>query len=131
MLAANADGLFPYTPPTNLLYGLREALVMLAEEGLEHVFARHRRHAEATRMAVRAWGLEVLCEDPARYSSSLTAVLVGAGDDADQVRRVALDRYDLSLGRGPRPARRDACSASGTWGRSTTSCWPARSAGSS
>jgi len=95
MLAANADGLFPYTPPTNLLYGLREALVMLADEGLENVFARHRRHAEATRLAVRAWGLEVLCEDPARYSSSLTAVLVGAGDDADQVRRVALDRYDL------------------------------------
>jgi alanine-glyoxylate transaminase/serine-glyoxylate transaminase/serine-pyruvate transaminase len=100
MLAANADGLFPYTPPTNLLYGLREALVMLADEGLEIVFARHRRHAEATRLAVRAWGLEVLCEDPARYSSSLTAVLVGAGDDADQVRRVALDRYDLSLGAG-------------------------------
>ena len=100
MLAANADGLFPYTPPTNLLYGLREALVMLADEGLENVFARHRRHAEATRLAVRAWGLEVLCEDPARYSSSLTAVLVGAGDDADQVRRVALDRYDLSLGAG-------------------------------
>jgi len=100
MLAANADGLFPYTPPTNLLYGLREALVMLADEGLEHVFARHRRHAEATRLAVRAWGLEVLCEDPARHSSSLTAVLVGAGDDADQVRRVALDRYDLSLGAG-------------------------------
>ena len=100
MLAANADGLFPYTPPTNLLYGLREALVMLADEGLENVFARQRRHAEATRLAVRAWGLEVLCEDPARYSSSLTAVLVGAGDDADQVRRVALDRYDLSLGAG-------------------------------
>ena len=100
MLAANADGHFPYTPPTNLLYGLREALAMLAEEGLENVLARHRRHAEATRLAVRAWGLEVLCEDPARYSSSLTAVLVGAGDDADQVRRVALDRYDLSLGAG-------------------------------
>jgi alanine-glyoxylate transaminase / serine-glyoxylate transaminase / serine-pyruvate transaminase len=100
MLAANADGFFPYTPPTNLLYGLREALAMLAEEGLENVLARHRRHAEATRLAVRAWGLEVLCEDPARYSSSLTAVLVGADDDADEVRRVALDRYDLSLGAG-------------------------------
>jgi alanine-glyoxylate transaminase / serine-glyoxylate transaminase / serine-pyruvate transaminase len=100
MLAANADGLFPYTPPTNLLYGLREALAMLSEEGLENVFARHRRHAEATRLAVRGWGLEILCQDPARYSSSLTAVLVGDGDDADQVRRVALERYDLSLGAG-------------------------------
>ena len=73
---------------------------MLAEEGLEDVLARHRRHAEATRLAVRAWGLEVLCKDPARYSSSLTAVLVGAGNDADEVRRVALERYDLSLGAG-------------------------------
>ena len=100
MLAANADGHFPYTPPTNLLYGLREALAMLTEEGLENVLARHRRHAEATRLAVRAWGLEVLCQDPARYSSSLTAVLVGAGNDADEVRRVALERYDLSLGAG-------------------------------
>ena len=100
MLAANADGHFPYTPPTNLLYGLREALAILSEEGLENVFARHRRHAEATRLAVRAWGLEVLCQDPAGYSSSLTAVLVGDGDDADQVRRVALERYDLSLGAG-------------------------------
>jgi len=100
MLAANADGLFPYTPPTNLLDGLREALAMLSEEGLEHVFARHRRHAEATRLAVRAWGLEVLCQDPAGYSSSPTAVLVGDGDDADQVRRVALERYDLSPGAG-------------------------------
>ena len=100
MLAANADGHFPYTPPTNLLYGLGKALAMLAEEGLENVLARHRRHAEATRLAVRAWGLEVLCQDPARYSSSLTAVLVGAGNDADEVRRVALERYDLSLGAG-------------------------------
>ena len=100
MLAANADGHFPYTPPTNLLYGLREALAMLTEEGLENVLARHRRHAEATRLAVRAWGLEVLCKDPARYSSSVTAVLVGAGNDADEVRRVALERYDLSLGAG-------------------------------
>ena len=100
MLAANADGHFPYTPPTNLLYGLREALAMLTDEGLENVLARHRRHAEATRLAVRAWGLEVLCQDPARYSSSLTAVVVGAGNDADEVRRVALERYDLSLGAG-------------------------------
>jgi alanine-glyoxylate transaminase/serine-glyoxylate transaminase/serine-pyruvate transaminase len=100
LLAANADGFFPYTPPTNLLYGLREALAMLAEEGLENVFARHRRHAEATRRAVGAWGLEVLCEDPAEYSSSLTAVLVGEQHDADEVRRIALDRFDLSLGVG-------------------------------
>ena len=100
ILAANADGFFPYTPPTNLLYGLREALAMLAEEGLENVFARHRRHAEATRLAVRAWGLEVLCEDPAEYSSSVTAVLVGEPNNADEVRRIALDRFDLSLGVG-------------------------------
>jgi alanine-glyoxylate transaminase/serine-glyoxylate transaminase/serine-pyruvate transaminase len=100
MLAANADGFFPYTPPTNLLYGLREALALLAEEGLAEVFARHRRHAEATRRAVRAWDLEILCEDPAEYSSSLTAVLVGEAHDADQVRRIALDRFDLSLGAG-------------------------------
>jgi alanine-glyoxylate transaminase/serine-glyoxylate transaminase/serine-pyruvate transaminase len=100
ILAANADGFFPYTPPTNLLYGLREALAMLAEEGLENVFARHRRHAEATRLAVRAWGLEILCEDPAEYSSSVTAVLVGEPNNADEVRRIALDRFDLSLGTG-------------------------------
>jgi alanine-glyoxylate transaminase/serine-glyoxylate transaminase/serine-pyruvate transaminase len=100
MLAANADGYFPYTPPTNLLYGLREALALLAEEGLAEVFIRHRRHAEATRRAVRAWDLEILCEDPAEYSSSLTAVLVGEAHDADQIRRIALDRFDLSLGAG-------------------------------
>ena len=79
MLAANAKGVFPYTPATNLLYGLREALAMLHEEGLEQVFARHDRHAEATRRAVRAWGLELLCQDPREYSSSLTAVLMPDG----------------------------------------------------
>jgi len=100
MLAANAKGVFPYTPATNLLYGLREALAMLREQGLERVFARHARHAEATRRAVRAWGLEVLCQDPREYSSSLTAVLMPDGADADALRRLILERFDLSLGNG-------------------------------
>jgi alanine-glyoxylate transaminase / serine-glyoxylate transaminase / serine-pyruvate transaminase len=100
MLEDNAQGFFPYTPPTNLLYGLREALDMLFEEGLENVFARHDRHAEATRRAVRAWGLEVLCENPEEYSSSLTAVLVPDGYDADDLRRVILDNFNMSLGTG-------------------------------
>jgi alanine-glyoxylate transaminase/serine-glyoxylate transaminase/serine-pyruvate transaminase len=100
MLAANATGVFPYTPATNLLYGLREALAMLHEQGLERVFARHDRHAEATRRAVRAWGLEVLCQDPREYSSSLTAVLMPDGQDADALRRLILERFDLSLGNG-------------------------------
>ncbi len=100
MLAANANGFFPYTPATNLLYGLREALAMLMEEGLENVFARHDRHAEATRRAVRAWGLEVLCLDEREHSSSLTAVLVPEGVDADRLRRLILERFDLSLGSG-------------------------------
>ena len=100
ILAANVLGSFPYTPATNMLYGLREALVMLEEEGLEHVFARHGRHAEATRRAVRGWGLEVLCADEREYSSSLTAVLLPSGVDADAVRGVILDRFDVSLGTG-------------------------------
>lgn len=100
MLEANARGYFPYTPATNLLYGLREALAMLAEEGLEHVFARHRRHAEATRRAVAAWGLETVCLDPAEHSSALTAVMMPAGQDADRLRRIILDRFDMSLGAG-------------------------------
>jgi alanine-glyoxylate transaminase / serine-glyoxylate transaminase / serine-pyruvate transaminase len=100
MLAANAKGVFPYTPATNLLYGLREALAILREQGLERVFARHDRHAEATRRAVRAWGLEVLCQDPREYSSSLTAVLMPDGADADALRRLILERFDLSLGNG-------------------------------
>jgi alanine-glyoxylate transaminase/serine-glyoxylate transaminase/serine-pyruvate transaminase len=100
MLASNQSGWFPYTPATNLLYGLREAIVMLMEEGLENVFARHDRHAEATRRAVRAWGLEVLCANPAEYSSSLTAVVLPAGHDADRVRALILDHFDLSLGTG-------------------------------
>jgi alanine-glyoxylate transaminase/serine-glyoxylate transaminase/serine-pyruvate transaminase len=100
MLAANAKHVFPYTPATNLLYGLREALRMLQAEGLEQVFARHARHAEATRGAVAAWGLELLCRDQREYSSSLTAVLMPDGADADALRGLILERFDLSLGNG-------------------------------
>ena len=101
MIANGKNGYFPYTPATNLLYGLREALHMLLdEEGLEAVFARHQRHAEATRRAVRAWGLEVLALDPREYSASLTAVLLPAGHDADRVRKVILEAFDMSLGTG-------------------------------
>jgi alanine-glyoxylate transaminase/serine-glyoxylate transaminase/serine-pyruvate transaminase len=100
MLGPNRSGFFPYTPATNLLHGLREALALLMAEGLDNVFARHARHAEATRRAVRAWGLEILCADAARHSGSLTAVLMPPGHDADRVRAVALERFDLSLGTG-------------------------------
>ncbi len=100
ILKANKTGYFPYTPATNLLYGLREALAMLAEEGLENVFARHQRHGEATRRAVRGWGLEVLCLEPAEYSGSLTAVLMPAGHDADALRAKILAAFDMSLGTG-------------------------------
>ena len=101
MLANGKSGYFPYTPATNLLYGLREALKMLLdEEGLEAVFARHQRHAEATRRAVRAWGLEVFALDPREYSASLTAVLMPAGHDADRVRKLILEHFDMSLGTG-------------------------------
>ena len=101
MLSNGKSGYFPYTPATNLLYGLREALTMLLdEEGLDAVFARHQRHGEATRRAVRAWGLEVLAADPREYSGSLTAVLVPAGQDADRVRKVILEAFDMSLGTG-------------------------------
>lgn len=100
ILKANESGFFPYTPATNLLYGLAEAVDMLLEEGLDNVFARHDRHAEATRRAVRAWDLEILCVNPEEYSSSLTAVLMPAGESADAVRKVILDNYDMSLGTG-------------------------------
>ncbi len=100
MLRENAAGFFPYTPATNLLYGLREALHLLFEEGLPQVLARHARHAEATRRAVRAWGLEIVCREPAEYSNSLTAVLMPAGHDADALREAVLDRFNLSLGAG-------------------------------
>jgi alanine-glyoxylate transaminase/serine-glyoxylate transaminase/serine-pyruvate transaminase len=100
MIANGKSGYFPYTPATNLLYGLREALAMLEEEGLDNVFARHQRHAEATRRAVRAWGLEVLATNPAEHSGSLTAVLMPAGHDADRVRKIILEAFDMSLGTG-------------------------------
>ena len=100
MLRDNTAGFFPYTPATNLLYGLREALRMLDEQGLPNVFARHDRFAEATRRAVRAWGLEILCAEPREYSSSLTAVVMPAGHDADAFRKIALERFDMSLGTG-------------------------------
>src|SRR5688500_3257044 len=101
MLANGKGGYFPYTPATNLLYGLREALAMLLdEEGLDAVFARHQRHAEATRRAVRAWGLEVLALDPREFSGSLTAVLLPAGHAADRVRALILEAFDMSLGTG-------------------------------
>ncbi|MGH8713949.1 MAG: pyridoxal-phosphate-dependent aminotransferase family protein [Casimicrobiaceae bacterium] len=100
IIAMNRQGYFPYTPATNLLYGLHEAIDMLLAEGLPNVFARHDRHAEATRRAVRGWGLEILCRNPAEYSSSLTAIMVPEGCDADAFRRETLSRYDLSLGAG-------------------------------
>src|SRR5208282_4775445 len=100
ILASNRAGYFPYTPPTNLLYGLHEAIAMLLEEGLQAVFARHHRHGEATRRAVRAWGLEIVCRNPAEYSDSLTAILLPEGHDADALRRHVLDRFDMSLGTG-------------------------------
>lgn len=100
MLAANKNGFFPYTPSTNLLYGLRESIQMLLDEGLTNVFARHDRHAEATRRAVRAWGLEILCLNPEEYSSALTAVMMPAGHDADRLRDIILEHFDMSLGMG-------------------------------
>jgi len=100
MLEANKTGYFPYTPGTNLLFGLNEAVAMLLEEGLPNVFARHDRHAEATRRAVRAWGLEIQCAEPRHYSSSLTAVRVPQGHSADALRAAILDKYNMSLGNG-------------------------------
>ncbi|HVS23279.1 MAG TPA: aminotransferase class V-fold PLP-dependent enzyme, partial [Gammaproteobacteria bacterium] len=100
MLKANETGYFPYTPATNLLYGLRESLEMLSEEGLANVFARHARHGEATRRAVRAWNLEILCRDPKCYSPVLTAILMPAGHDADAFRKIVLEHFDMSLGQG-------------------------------
>lgn len=100
MLNMNESGFFPYTPATNLLYGLREALSMLTEEGLDNVFARHQRLAEAARRATTAWGLEILCKDAREFSQSLTAVRLPDGCDADQFRRVVLENFDMSLGNG-------------------------------
>ena len=100
MLPANKEGFFPYTPATNLLYGLAEAIDMLHEEGLERVFARHDRHAEGVRRAVKAWGLEIWCKEPKCYSSSLTAILLPTGHNADAFRKTALEHFDVSLGTG-------------------------------
>jgi alanine-glyoxylate transaminase/serine-glyoxylate transaminase/serine-pyruvate transaminase len=100
MIAANQSGFFPYTPATNLLYGLHEAIRMLQEEGLDNVFARHARLAEATRRAARAWGLDILCLDPQEYSNTLTALLMPEGHNADDLRRLILERFNLSLGTG-------------------------------
>jgi alanine-glyoxylate transaminase / serine-glyoxylate transaminase / serine-pyruvate transaminase len=100
IIEANKRGGFPYTPPTNLLYGLREALRMLDEEGLPNVYARHARHAAATRAAVQGWGLELLCADSRLYSNTLTAILMPDGHDADELRALILDRFDMSLGAG-------------------------------
>ena len=100
MIKINAGGFFPYTPATNLLYGLKEALAMLEEEGLDQVFARHQRLASACRAAVKAWGLEVLCENPAEYSPVLTAVLMPPSHDADRFRKIALEKFNISLGSG-------------------------------
>jgi alanine-glyoxylate transaminase / serine-glyoxylate transaminase / serine-pyruvate transaminase len=100
MLKTNEAGFFPYTPATNLLFALREALAMLREEGLDNVFARHARHAEATRAAVNAWGFDILCLDPREYSNVLTAVMTPLGYDADRLRGEILRHYDMSLGVG-------------------------------
>ncbi|MEX1082328.1 MAG: aminotransferase class V-fold PLP-dependent enzyme [Halofilum sp. (in: g-proteobacteria)] len=100
MLGANENGFTPYTPATNLLYGLNKSLDLLLDEGLENVFKRHDRHAEATRQAVRAWDLEFLCANPDDYSSVLTAIVMPEGYDADEFRRNVLERFDMSLGAG-------------------------------
>ena len=100
MLKTIASGFFPYTPATNLLYAMRESLAMLHEEGLTEVFARHQRHGDATRAAVRGWGLEIVCEDPREYSNSMTAVFMPEGHNADNLRAVILEHFNMSLGIG-------------------------------
>ena len=100
MIAANATGYFPYTPATNMLYALDTALDMLLEEGLDNVFSRHDRHAEATRRAVRAWGLEIQCDEPRHYSSALTAVRLPEGHSANGLRAAILEKFNMSLGNG-------------------------------
>ena len=99
-ITSNSTGAFPYTPATNLLFGLNEAILMLKEEGLDNVFLRHKRHAEATRLAVQTWGLEVLCENKNDFSNTLTAVLLPEGHNADNLRSVVLDKFDMALGNG-------------------------------
>jgi len=100
MININRSGFFPYTPATNLLFGLRESLHMLTEEGLENVFGRHKRLGEAARLAVKAWELQLLCQNPEEYSSSLTAVLMPEGYDADVFRKLVLEKFNMSLGNG-------------------------------
>jgi len=100
VLDQNRGGFFPYTPATNLLFALGEALRMLHEEGLHNVFLRHDRHARATRAAVETWGLEIVCENPREYSSSMTAFFMPEGHDADRFRSVVLEHFDMSLGVG-------------------------------
>src|SRR5438067_1943101 len=100
MLTQNASGFFPYTPATNLLYGLKESLAMLQEEGLENVFARHQRHAEATRRAARVWGLDIVAQDPKEFSPVLTALYTPAGHSADEFRKTVLEHFNMPLGTG-------------------------------
>ena len=100
MLRDNKAGFFPYTPSTNILYGLREALIMLREEGLDNVVARHERFGRATRAAAKAWGLDIVAVNPAEYSGVLTAVMMPEGRDADTFRQLVLERFDMSLGTG-------------------------------
>ena len=99
-IEANKSGSFPYTPATNLLYGLKEAINMLHEEGLDNVFKRHDRHAKATRAAVQAWGLEILCQEEMDYSNVLTAVKLPDGHNADELRKIILENFNMSLGNG-------------------------------
>jgi alanine-glyoxylate transaminase / serine-glyoxylate transaminase / serine-pyruvate transaminase len=96
----NQDGFFPYTPATNLLFGLKEALQMMRAEGLENIFARHKRHSEAARRAVEAWGLDLVCQDPAQYSSTVTAVMMPQNHSAEAFRKMVLERFNMSLGNG-------------------------------
>ena len=100
VIAINEQGSWPYTPATNLLMGLKEAIAMLEEEGLDNVFARHKRHGAATRAAAKAWGLDILCQDPQAYSPALTAVMMPEGHDADRFRKIVLENFDMSLGTG-------------------------------
>ena len=100
IIEANADGFFPYTPPTNLMHGLSVAQELLGDEGMAHVYARHARYGVATRAAVQAWGLEIVCQQPERHSNSLTAVLMPNGVNADEFRQVALQKFNISLGTG-------------------------------
>ncbi len=100
MLRDNKAGFFPYTPSTNILYGLREAIKMLMDEGLENIFARHERFGRATRAAVKAWGLDIVAQNPDEYSGVLTAVMMPEGRDADAFRQIVLERFDMSLGTG-------------------------------